>query len=208
MLTLGVEVRKEKNREMYMLIKYHRVSYYHFSVLLNFIGRGTFGIKQAFDLTDIEEIPWAARYMKCDHNINDICKDHHYIARCWDQNRTDITPVTRQEKFPKGRAKWHPGSRKHQVAGRVLAFTLLVALKEGLKEWNEADGYNIADDAWHVTRWYENIRTKLEEKGPDFGWCKEQEMHELGWVCKHRYSIYPFQICSCSEFVLNYFKVK
>ena len=142
-------------------------------------------MRQASNLTYIEAMPWAARYIKCDGEINDICKEHEYNARCWDVNRTEVTPVTPQAKFPKGRAKWHPGSRRHQVVGRVLAFTLLNALKEGLKEWNEADEYNISDDSWHLTARYENIRTKLEDLGPDFGWCKEHEMNELDWVCKH-----------------------
>ena len=130
-------------------------------------------------------MPWASRYIKCDGDINDICKDHQYTARCWDENRTDVIPMKPQAKFPKGRAKWHPGSRKHQLVGRVLAFTLLNALKEGLKEWNAASGYNIADSSWHVTDKYENVRTKLQEMGPEFGWCKENEIYELDWVCKY-----------------------
>ena len=136
-------------------------------------------------MTDIEEMPWAARYLKCDNDIDEICKAYKYTAHCWDENRTDITPVAPQEEFPKGRAKWHPGSRTHQLVGRVLTFTLLTALKEGLTEWNEAEGYNIADEAWHVTAYYENIRTKLRGAQPTIGWCGEQEMYELDWVCKY-----------------------
>lgn len=129
-------------------------------------------------------MPWAAKYVKCDNDINEICKEHRYTARCWDKNRTDVIPLARQEKFPKGRARWHPGSRRHQVVGRVLAFTLLSALKEGLTEWNEATGYNIADDSWHMTARFENVRSKVEEAVPDFGWCSEHTTHELEWVCK------------------------
>jgi hypothetical protein len=68
----------------------------------------------------------------------------------------------------------------------VLAFTILQSLKEALKEWNETDDYKIADDKWHMTAWYDNIRTKLESQGPDFGFCKEFEVHELEWVCKYQ----------------------
>jgi hypothetical protein len=144
-------------------------------------------MKEAQNLTDIAEMPWAARYIKCGGDINEICKQYQYRDRCWDENRTDVTPVTKQKEYPDGRAKWHPGYGRHQVSGRVLAFTILSALKNGLKEWNEADGYNIADESWHVTSLYDNVRKTLSNvtTDPDFGWCQEHEVNELDWVCNH-----------------------
>ena len=71
------------------------------------------------------------------------------------------------------------------MKGRVIAFTILQSLKEGLKEWYEADAYALPDDKWHLTAWYDNIRNKLEAAGPDFYQCKEFEKHELDWACKY-----------------------
>lgn len=145
-------------------------------------GRGTFGVATAETLEDLEEMPWAARYLKCGSDVNAICNDNKYVGHCWDDIiHPDVEPPTKQDSVPGGRAKWHPGSRTHQLQGRVLAFTILRSLKEGLKEWHEADNYDISDDKWHVTAWYDNIRSKLD---PEIGSCKNLVEFDLDWTCK------------------------
>jgi hypothetical protein len=78
---------------------------------------------------------------------------------------------------------WHPGNRQHQLIGRVVAFTILSALKEGLSDWNTAAGYELPDDVWHVTAHHENIRTKVKNLDPEITSCKEFANHDLEWVC-------------------------
>lgn len=110
-------------------------------------------------------------------------------GNCW-WERDDFTPPTKQG-TPQGRAKWHPGNRKHQVTGRVLAFTLLSALSEVLKMWNNSNNYVLGDDAWHVTAYYDNIRRKLTALGPDVGFCNKYAEKDLDFVCQ-----YPMKVSS------------
>lgn len=149
------------------------------------LGRGTYGLKKAEKFEDLESIPWAARYMKCDGDLNEVCGQNKYTAHCWDENRTDVAPPTKQAGFPGGRAKWHPGSREHQLQGRVLTFTILQALKEALVTWSEVDNFELPDDQWHLTEWYDIIRSKLEALGPGFGFCHEEADNDLDWVCRY-----------------------
>jgi hypothetical protein len=146
-------------------------------------GRGTFGVAKAETIEELEALPWAAKYLKCGGDIEQICKDNKYLGHCWDdQSHPGVEPPTKQQDVPGGRAGWHPGNRTHQLQGRVLAFTILQSLKEALKEWNEAENYAIADDKWHVTAWYDNIRSNLEKYD---GHCKDLATFELDWTCKY-----------------------
>ena len=147
-------------------------------------GSGYFGIKQGKTLDEIEQMPWAAQYVRCDNELKQICRKNEYIGQCWVE-RDDFTPWTTQKPEPGGRAGWHPGNRIHQVKGRVLAFTILQALKEALEMWNEADGYELADDTWHVTARYEEIRTKLAAIDPGLGNCKDLQKFGLASLCKY-----------------------
>lgn len=149
-------------------------------------GRGTYGIPQAETLQEVEAMPWAARYMKCGSDINQICKENKYIGKCWDDEiHPYVEPLMKQDSVPSGQAGWHPGNRSHQLVGRILTFTILQSLKTGLREWNETEGYAIPDEKWHLTQWYGNIRSKMENLGPDFGSCKDLAEHELEWTCKY-----------------------
>ncbi|KAG7348320.1 hypothetical protein IV203_017025 [Nitzschia inconspicua] len=149
-------------------------------------GRGTFGIPQAETLEEVEALPWASRYLKCGSDINQICKENKYIGHCWDDDiHPGLEPPTKQKSVPGGQAGWHPGNRSHQLIGRILTFTILRSLKDGLKEWNEAEGYAIPDEKWHVTSWYDNIRYKVESSGPDVGSCNELAKLDLDWTCKY-----------------------
>lgn len=150
------------------------------------VGRGTIGIPQAETLEDVEDMPWASRYLKCGSDINQICKANKYVGHCWDdKTHPDVDPPTKQASAPSGQAGWHPGNRSHQLVGRILTFTLLQTLKEALTEWNGTEDYAIADEKWHVTSWYDSIRAKVESSAPDVGNCHELSVHELDWTCKY-----------------------
>lgn len=172
-------------------------------------GSGKRGIiKGQNNLTTIQnEIPYAVQYMDCASNVNAVCKDHEYDARCW-IDRPDFSPPTTQDDHPGGRAGkdfdnptrlsifhlcaqqvnsftgWHPGFRQHQLQGRVLAFTFLEALREVLTMWNEASNYELSDDQWHITSDYEKARQKIKEH-IDEGECnKSFAKHGLSDLCK------------------------
>eukprot|EP00980_Cylindrotheca_fusiformis_P008142 scaffold1727_cov133-Cylindrotheca_fusiformis.AAC.45 len=132
-------------------------------------GSGMSGIPIGASIEEVEKMPWAAQYVKCKGSIKSLCKKNEYIGKCW-VPRDDVTPV-RQNKSPGGRASWHPGNRIHQVSGRAIAFPILQALKEVLVMWNEAEDYRLADDAWHMTAYYENQRQELMRAGTVEGKC-------------------------------------
>jgi hypothetical protein len=163
-------------------------------------GEGTFGLPMAMAVEELDTFPWAVRYMNCDSALKDICRQNEYNGTCW-LDRDDYTPTTPQRAAPGGRASWHPGNRRHQIRGRVLAFTILKALKEALTIWKEADGYELPDDAWHMTERYESVRAKVMDSE---GYCHEKmRTHQLEFVCKYpmkvklfHYSI-PQQVAEC-----------
>jgi hypothetical protein len=152
---------------------------------VGFPGSGRIGIKEGQSIEEIERMPWAAQYVNCANELFQICRQNEYNGTCWIE-RDDFTPWTKQKVAPGGRAKWHPGNRIHQVTGRVLAFTILQSLKEALTVWNEADGYELPDDAWHVTARYEEIRGKLSVMEPEeSNYCPEYVKNNLSDVCKY-----------------------
>lgn len=182
----------------------------HADVDVGVAGTGLSGITLQSTFEETEAVPWAAQYVLCTGDVTKYCRENEYIGRyipkriprlvpivsdfayfsagtCWIE-REDVTPPTKQG-TPGGRASWHPGNRKHQVTGRVLAFTLLTALKEVLTDWNDADGHEIADEDWHVTQYYNNIRTKLSSL--EGGACMEYSENDLDFVCK-----YPMKVSS------------
>jgi hypothetical protein len=155
-----------------------------------YVGTGSSGIELGTTLEQIQAMPWAMQYVRCEGEITSICKQNEFMGSCWVE-RDDFTPMLRQKGAPGGRASWHPGNRKHQVTGRVLAFAFLQALKEALTEWNETDGYELPDDAWHLTARYEKIRNNVQRMADDVGWCVEQyKKFDIEYMCKH-----PMTVC-------------
>ena len=149
---------------------------------VGFLGEGTHGIARADTMEDLNAQPWAARYMNCNSDLKKVCGDHEYSGTCW-IDRDDFTPNVTQSKAPGGRASWHPGNRRHQLRGRVLAFTILSALRDALTLWQKSEGYELPDSAWHVTDYYKSIRTKV---ATDTGPCHEKfNPVDLGFVCKY-----------------------
>lgn len=127
---------------------------------LGFIGRGQSGLPTANTLDELNALAWAVRYLSCGPEIKDICNANKYSGLCW-IDRDEFAPPVKQQAAPGGRAGWHPGNRSHQLTARIITFRILLALKEALQIWNEADNYELADDVWHVTAHYENIRSKV-----------------------------------------------
>eukprot|EP00535_Pseudo-nitzschia_heimii_P007515 CAMPEP_0197188352 /NCGR_PEP_ID=MMETSP1423-20130617/17661_1 /TAXON_ID=476441 /ORGANISM="Pseudo-nitzschia heimii, Strain UNC1101" /LENGTH=873 /DNA_ID=CAMNT_0042640159 /DNA_START=22 /DNA_END=2643 /DNA_ORIENTATION=+ len=138
-------------------------------------------IAEANTLDEVKELPWASQYVRCGSEISGICRDNEYMGQCWIE-RDDFEPPTKQGKIG-GRAKWHPGNRKHQIIGRSIAFIILQALKEVLTMWNDAKDYNLADDTWHVTSMYDNTRSKVEKLGPDVGSCNQYKDEFTDFMC-------------------------
>jgi hypothetical protein len=156
----------------------------HADVDVGFPGTGHYGIKVGETLEEINEMPWASQYVLCNSEMSQICRQNEYKGVCW-IDRDDFTPPTKQKAEPGGRAKWHPGNRKHQVTGRVLTFTILQALKEAMTLWKEADNYDLPDDAWHVTALYEKSRANVAALGADIGHCPDYEKSLLGFACNY-----------------------
>jgi hypothetical protein len=145
-------------------------------------GTGRAGVPPATTNEDFDSIVWAARYLKCDKEQYQLCREHEYDGRCWIP-RDNITVDWFVVGEPGGRAGWHPGNRHHQLNGRVLAFTILSALKEALTLWKNAEGYALPDEAWHVTAHYDSVRSKISQATSSF--CLDQyDPSGLGWACK------------------------
>jgi hypothetical protein len=123
-------------------------------------GTGLRGIPLTESEEQARKLPYAVRYLKCSRHRKDLCDDNTYNARCWVYRR-DFIPPAKQGWAPGSGGSHHPGFRSHQLTGRVLAFTVLVALQEALTQWKNAPNYELPDSTWHVSSYYKNIRTKL-----------------------------------------------
>lgn len=155
-------------------------------------GWGMAGIPQAKTVEDIDAMPWAVKYLSCDGEILGVCNEHRYNASCW-VPREDVTMDWDVNPETGGRASWHPGNRVHQLQGRILAFTILSALRDGLTLWKNADGYALPDEAWHLTEHYDSVRSKVVDAPGD---CfRDYDAKGLGWACKYpvqvRFSLLP-----------------
>ena len=134
-------------------------------------GTGLGPIPSITDPTTLDEIPWAARYLKCDPDWASLCKENRYNGTCWIERPDHFAPPTTQRDEPGGRASWHDGNRMHQLYGRTMSFTVLRALYEAIDMWDQQPGKQLKDDMWHVSAYYENIKTKVANLDPRFGTC-------------------------------------
>jgi hypothetical protein len=129
------------------------------------------GIPKTLNEIQAQSLPWAARYLICEGN--NLCR--HYDGMCW-IDRPDFTPTTKQNAAPGGRASWHPGNLSHQLHGRVQSFPILKALHEAITMWAAAPDYALPDAAWHVTDYYENIRSKVMSLNSTLGFCHDSSL--------------------------------
>mmetsp|Transcript_27767 Transcript_27767/g.65251 ORF Transcript_27767/g.65251 Transcript_27767/m.65251 type:complete len:895 (-) Transcript_27767:3416-6100(-) len=141
-------------------------------------GTAMDGIMEVEDLEQAKTIPWAARYLKCKDEANDICKEEsRFCSKCWSDREDNIVPEAKQRDHPEGQVKWHPGWRSHQLMGRNIAFAVLEALQSAINIWTEGvmGGPPLEDDFWHVTDYYENIRNKVKNLDVGLGSCYKIE---------------------------------
>jgi hypothetical protein len=157
-------------------------------------GSGTDGIPVLTDESQALTMPYAARYMKCDHDRQDVCdREPRFCATCWIARDDVPNPDEVFDKIdpkPGSQVKWHPGWRKHQLVGRVLAFAVLDALQVAIQIFSDGtmSGPPLDDDYWHVTDYYNNIRTKIMNLDPSIGHC-----YEIGWALPSRVCNTPMQ---------------
>ncbi|KAL7579687.1 hypothetical protein ACA910_021834 [Epithemia clementina (nom. ined.)] len=134
---------------------------------------------------ELEKLPWALQYLDCPSVMKEYCGTLRYNGTCW-RDRSNFqwqgmdlsyTPTIEQLPVPGGRAGWHPGNREHQIVARLFTFTILWALRDGLKMWYETPDYAIRDDAWHVTNYYAAIKSKVvENKDTWVAWCSTKKI--------------------------------
>jgi hypothetical protein len=151
----------------------------HAEVDIGDFGTGTDGVLIVTDETQAQSVPFAARFMKCDHDRQDLCDaEPRFCAHCWIPRDDIPNPEDLFEKIdpkPGSQVKWHPGWRKHQLVGRVLAFAVLDALKAAIEIFSGGtmSGPPLDEEFWHVTDYYENIREKIRHLDPSIGHCHE-----------------------------------
>jgi hypothetical protein len=109
----------------------------------------------------VQELRYAVQYLKCARDMKESCENHKNYGRCWVHRSDVIPPVKQGWSIGRDLSLHHPGFRATQLIGRVLAFTILMALQEALTQWKNAPNLVLPDSAWHVTAHYQNIRTKL-----------------------------------------------
>ncbi|KAG7356197.1 hypothetical protein IV203_000883 [Nitzschia inconspicua] len=137
-------------------------------------GQATDGIIEVESAGQANNVPWAARYMKCKPEVQDLCNNEpRFCSTCWIDRDDGIKPEAKQLDRPRGQVKWHPGWRSHQLTGRNIAFALLEALQAAVNIWNEGvmGGPPLEDEFWHVTDYYENIRNKVLNLDKQLGSC-------------------------------------
>jgi hypothetical protein len=107
---------------------------------VGFFGTGMDGI---LSVTSEEQattdIPYAARYLKCSKERNDLCaRENRFCATCWmDRDDVDKNAFHKISSTVKSQVRWHPGWRVHQLRGRVLALSILDALQMAIQIWSE-----------------------------------------------------------------------
>jgi hypothetical protein len=118
-----------------LLEMYHE----HCDADVGLCGTGEVGIAATEDEAHADKLPYALQYYKCDREHDEMCRDHKYNANCW-VDRPDVTPPTKQGNKPDNQVQvpWHPGFRRHQLTGRILAYTVLTGLKEAIGTWKNA----------------------------------------------------------------------
>mmetsp|Transcript_17528 Transcript_17528/g.39604 ORF Transcript_17528/g.39604 Transcript_17528/m.39604 type:complete len:549 (-) Transcript_17528:80-1726(-) len=136
------------------------------------------------DEAQVKKLAWATQYLNCENANAEICKSKKFNSACW-VNRSDIVPPTVQNRQPsRAQTDKNHGFRMHKFMGRKLAFMMLEALERTLEEWMEKSmmsGYPLADEEWHITDHYNNIRDASEEIND--GYCEER-MNFLPALCK------------------------
>jgi len=141
-------------------------------------GVGTDGIAETESDDQAATMPWAVQYMKCADGANDVCKKHnHYCANCWVTREDGIKPEEEQQAKYGGQVSWHPGWRRHQLTGRVIAFSVLEALQQAVQLFSDGTmgGPPLDSGEWHMNDYYNNIRDKVKNADPTKSRCFQSE---------------------------------
>ncbi|GMI13373.1 hypothetical protein TrVE_jg3011 [Triparma verrucosa] len=110
------------------------------------------------------KMPKVVRFANCDDDINlkEECKRVKCEGVCWLDRDDGIFPAMKQREEPRGCVSWHPGWRYHKYRGRVLAYYVLMALRNGLEIWqtqtNQGD-IPLDGKHWHLTPIYESFKS-------------------------------------------------
>ncbi len=133
-------------------------------------------------------MPFAARFLKCEKNSQALCDSisNKFRGQCW-IDRDDVTVTTKQGTRLPSQVKWHPGFRTHQLRGRSMAMNILTALEDAIDTWSEitiVEGHPLGDSFWHVTEFYDNIRSKALKLDSSVGACNQIK------------EFYPERICT------------
>jgi hypothetical protein len=135
------------------------------------MGDAMSGIPEVDEFDQLDKEPYARRYLNCGTEIKRThCQPNFFNSVCW-IDRDDFTPAKEQSPHPGSQTGWHPGNQFHQLTGRVIAFTLLKALHDGLTTWSQAEGQVLPDEAWHVTEYYTTMRKKVKDLDPAVTAC-------------------------------------
>jgi len=136
-------------------------------------GSATEGLPLTESRQQAETLPWAVRYLHCAEDAQDLCREMKYCNTCWQVRNDGIEPKEHQAQNAKGQTNWHPGWRVHQLTGRNLAMAVLQSLQSAINIWTEhvLAGPPLADEFWHVTDYYDNIRSKVMNMDPTLGKC-------------------------------------
>ena len=154
----------------------------HADADVGLLGKAMSGIPTTESSAQAKSLPWAVRYLQCSNDMRVECREHAYQARCW-VDRPDYTPSTEQLEQTGGRAKWHPGNRVHQLKGRNLAFTVLLATEQALSKWMAAENFILPDAEWHVEAYYKNMQEKVKSLPEDVGDCYKPDIPDR--LCKY-----------------------
>jgi hypothetical protein len=65
------------------------------------------------DAAQVKTIPFASRYLNCDKDAGDLCKNNRFRAICMLKDKLNVTVTTNQRSEPSGQASWHPGNRAY-----------------------------------------------------------------------------------------------
>jgi hypothetical protein len=84
-------------------------------------GLGLDGIPFTESDDQAKTLPWAVRYLKCEPEHQDVCKNHNdYCTKCWIPRDDGIKPDAEQAEHIGGQVSWHPGWRQVSVANNYL----------------------------------------------------------------------------------------
>ena len=177
----GIKVPLIYNMDPDILVPYHEKAGIHVA----YMGSAKVGIAEKDSLADIENDVWASKYLSCTGEATGECKKNEYNGTCWiERDDISLADIPEQSEVPGGRASWHPGNRVHQLQGRVIAMTILLALDEALQEWSEAPGYKLDESKWHVGEMYKRQKEGMSNLPIEDSGCFEiQEKFELGYLC-------------------------